>query len=132
MPSSFIAGRLTALGRPVKSGAGCKRASNWRRYWKRAGKGRRPSRSCCGVGTAARDTAVKKKIGQLLLSYGAPREAADVFRDVVRTDDRDADAYAGLGEAELALENYQEARDAFQKALQSESIGRKRARGSSI
>ena len=35
-----------------------------------------------------------------------------------QSDDRDADAYAGLGEAELALENYQEARDAFQKALQ--------------
>jgi CIC family chloride channel protein len=68
-------------------------------------------------GTAARDTTRKKKIGQLLLSYGAPREAADVFRDVVRTDDRDAEAYAGLGEAELALENYPEARDAFQKGL---------------
>ena len=66
---------------------------------------------------AAHDPTMKKKIGQLLLSYGAPREAADVFRDMVRTDDRDADAYAGLGEAELALENYQEARDAFQKAL---------------
>jgi chloride channel protein, CIC family len=65
----------------------------------------------------ARDAGVKKKIGQLLLSYGAPREAADVFRDLARTDDRDADAYAGLGEAELALENYQEARDAFQQAL---------------
>ena len=63
------------------------------------------------------DPTIKAKIGQLLLSYGAPREAADVFRNVVRTDDRDADGYAGLGEAELALENYPEARDAFQKAL---------------
>ena len=68
-------------------------------------------------GTAARDSTRKKKIGQMLLSYGAPREAADIFRDVVRTDDRDAEANAGLGEAELALENYTEARDAFQKAL---------------
>jgi chloride channel protein, CIC family len=66
---------------------------------------------------AAREPAVKKKIGQLLLSYSAPREAADVFRDMARTDDRDADAYTGLGEAELASENYQEARDAFLKAL---------------
>ncbi len=49
---------------------------------------------------------MKKKIGQLLLSYGAPREAADVFRNVAQTDDRDAAAYAGLGEAELAMENY--------------------------
>ena len=28
------------------------------------------------------------------------------------------EAYAGLGEAELAMENYQDARDAFQKALE--------------
>ena len=61
---------------------------------------------------------MKSKIGQLLLSYGAPREAADVFRNMVQTDDRDADAYAGLGEADLAMENYQDARNAFQKALQ--------------
>ncbi len=66
---------------------------------------------------ASHDHTVKKKIGQLLLNYGAPREAADVFQDVVRTDDRDAHGYAGLGQAELALENYQEARAAFQKAL---------------
>jgi CIC family chloride channel protein len=67
---------------------------------------------------AARDTTMKKKIGQLLLSYGAPREAADVFRNITQMDDRDADAYAGLGEAELAMDNYQDARDAFQNAVQ--------------
>jgi tetratricopeptide (TPR) repeat protein/CBS domain-containing protein len=70
------------------------------------------------LGPAAHDVPAQKKIGQLLLSYGAPRESADVFRNVVRMDDRDATAYAGLGEAELALENYQDARDAFQKALE--------------
>jgi tetratricopeptide (TPR) repeat protein len=70
------------------------------------------------LGPAARDTTMKNKIGQLLLSYGAPREAADVFQNMVQTDDRDADAYAGLGQAELALENYQGARTALQKALQ--------------
>ena len=70
------------------------------------------------LGSAAHDSSVKKKIGQLLLSYGAPREAADVFRNVVQTNDRDADAYAGLGEAELAMENYQDAGDAFHSALQ--------------
>ncbi len=69
------------------------------------------------LGPAAHDTAVRKKIGQMLLSYGAPREAADVFRNVAQTDHRDAEAYAGLGDAELAMENYQDARDAFQKAL---------------
>ena len=66
---------------------------------------------------ASHDHTIKEKIGQMLLSYGAPREAADVFQDIVRTNDGDAQGYAGLGQAELALENYQEARDAFQKAL---------------
>ena len=70
------------------------------------------------AGSAPRDTAVKNKIGQTLLSYGAIREAADIFRDVMKTDDRNADAYAGLGSADLALENYEEARDAFREALQ--------------
>ena len=70
------------------------------------------------LGPAARDATMKKKIGRLLLGYGAPREAADVFRNVVQMDDRDADAYAGLGASELALENYQGTRDAFHKALQ--------------
>ncbi len=68
------------------------------------------------LGTA-RDASVKSRIGQLLLSYGAPREAADVFRNIVQTGDRDASAHAGLGAAELAMDNYQDARDAFEQAL---------------
>jgi CIC family chloride channel protein len=63
------------------------------------------------------DTATRKKIGGLLLSYGAPREAADVFRNIILMDNRDANAYAGLGQAELALDSYQAAREAFQQAL---------------
>ena len=70
------------------------------------------------LGPAARDAPVRKKIAQLLLSYGAPREAADVFRTLARADDSDAAAYAGLGQAEFAMENYQEARDAFQNAFE--------------
>jgi chloride channel protein, CIC family len=70
------------------------------------------------VGSVPHDNAIKNKIGHTLLSYGATREAADVFRDVIKRDDRDVNAYAGLGAAELVLENYEEARDAFQKALQ--------------
>jgi chloride channel protein, CIC family len=69
------------------------------------------------LGPAASDLAVKQKIGQLLLGYGAPREAADVFRDITRAGNRNAQAYAGLGQAELALDNYYEARQAFEKAV---------------
>jgi tetratricopeptide (TPR) repeat protein/CBS domain-containing protein len=66
---------------------------------------------------AAREPEAKTKIGQTLLSYGSPVEAAEVFRDVLGANDRDTEVYQGLGAAELALENYPEARDAFQKAL---------------
>jgi tetratricopeptide (TPR) repeat protein len=66
-------------------------------------------------GSAGAGIPVQEKIGQLLLSYGAPREAAAVFRDVVRKDDRDANAYAGLGQAELAFENYPDARSALER-----------------
>jgi len=69
------------------------------------------------LGGAAHDTVLREKIGGRLLSYGAPREAADVFRNLIQSDDRDAQAYAGLGQAELALENYPEAHDAFENAL---------------
>ena len=48
---------------------------------------------------------------------GAPREAADVFRSLAQIDDRDAEAWAGLGAAELAMENYPDAGDALRKAL---------------
>jgi CIC family chloride channel protein len=58
------------------------------------------------------------ELASLLEKSGQLRDAADVFRDLLKTDDRNADAYVGLGTAELALENYQAARDAFQKALQ--------------
>jgi chloride channel protein, CIC family len=69
------------------------------------------------LGSAAHDVPMKQKIGDLLLSYGAPREAADVFRDITRTGSQSAQAYAGLGHAELALDNYFEARHAFEKAV---------------
>ena len=38
--------------------------------------------------------------------------------EVIKPDDRDANAFAGLGEADLALENYQDARNAFEKAVE--------------
>ena len=63
------------------------------------------------------DEAAKMRIGRLLLEHGSPRQAADVFRDVLRTNNRDARAWAGLGVAELVLEDYRAARNAFRNAL---------------
>jgi chloride channel protein, CIC family len=58
------------------------------------------------------------ELASLLEKTGQRQEAADVFRDVIKTDSRNAEAYARLGAIELALENYPAARDALQKALQ--------------
>jgi CIC family chloride channel protein len=63
-------------------------------------------------------TQARFELASLLEKNGQHREAAQTFRDVVKADDRNAEAYAGLGSAELALENYQDARDAFQKAVE--------------
>jgi len=63
------------------------------------------------------DAPAKRRIARSLLSYGAPRQAADVFRDLLRANARDADTYAGLGAAELAQEDYTGARGAFENAL---------------
>ncbi|MGH9662895.1 MAG: tetratricopeptide repeat protein, partial [Bryobacteraceae bacterium] len=69
------------------------------------------------AGEPGNDLAAKKKIGRMLLQYGSAAQSADVFRDVLRTAHRDADAYAGFGEAELALGNYRDAQTAFRRAL---------------
>jgi chloride channel protein, CIC family len=68
------------------------------------------------------------ELAPLLEKTGQLREAADIFREVLKTDGRNAVAYASLGAVELALENYPGARDAFQKALQwnpSDEISKK-------
>ncbi len=63
-------------------------------------------------------TEARFELASLLEKAGQRHEAADVFRDVLKADDRNAEAYARLGADELALENYQAARDAFRKAVE--------------
>jgi CIC family chloride channel protein len=63
------------------------------------------------------DDAAKKRIGRLLLEYGSPRQAADVFHDILHTNSRDAQSWASLGMAELAQEDYQTARNAFRNVV---------------
>jgi tetratricopeptide (TPR) repeat protein/CBS domain-containing protein len=65
---------------------------------------------------ARNNEAAKERIGRLLLDYGSPRQSADVFQDVLHTDSRDPHAWAGVGMAELALEDYRTARNAFRNA----------------
>jgi tetratricopeptide (TPR) repeat protein len=58
------------------------------------------------------------ELASLLQKSGQYLEAAAVFQELVKADDRDADAYAALGTAQLALGHYPDARDAYQNALQ--------------
>ena len=66
---------------------------------------------------ARNNAASKKRIGRLLLEYGSPRQAADVLHDVLRTNNGDAQAWASLGMAELAQDDYRAVRNAFRNAV---------------
>ena len=66
---------------------------------------------------ARNDDSAKKRIGRMLLEYGSPRQAADVFREVLRANSRDAQAWASLGTAELAQQEYESARNAYRSAV---------------
>jgi CIC family chloride channel protein len=69
------------------------------------------------LATLPNDLAFRKQVAPLLLAYGLPKEAADLFRDVARRDSQDPAAFAGLGEAEFDLGHYSAARDALSTAL---------------
>ncbi|MDQ6718338.1 MAG: tetratricopeptide repeat protein [Gemmatimonadota bacterium] len=60
---------------------------------------------------------VRRRIGHLLLAAGSPDRAATVFRELLRLDDSDADAYAGMGESAAARGNLRTARADFEEAL---------------
>jgi len=66
---------------------------------------------------ASADPATRKRIARLFLAAGSPSRASAIFRELVRRDRTDADAYEGLGDAELQQGNYGSARPAFAAAL---------------
>lgn len=51
----------------------------------------------------------RRRIAHLLITAGALSSAIATFRDLLRRDPRDADAYAGLGKAEFERGNYRTA-----------------------
>jgi len=63
------------------------------------------------------DAAVKTQVGRLLISYGLPHDAANLFGGVVAENKQDGDAYRGLGDAEYAQGDCAGARRAFQQAV---------------
>ena len=63
------------------------------------------------------DIQTRKRIARLYLLAGSPSRALDLFKDILRQQPQDFDAYAGLGEAEYARGNYRNARADFKVAL---------------
>ncbi|HNV03314.1 MAG TPA: chloride channel protein [Vicinamibacterales bacterium] len=57
-------------------------------------------------------------VGRRFLSLGADAQSASLFRAVITLDPARIDALLGLGEAELAQDNFEAARDAFRRAEQ--------------
>lgn len=58
---------------------------------------------------APTDVVTRKRIARLLIAAGSPSRAIEIFRDILRRDRHDADAYTGLGEAEFEGGNYRTA-----------------------
>jgi tetratricopeptide (TPR) repeat protein len=63
------------------------------------------------------DLEVRTRLGHLFLAAGSAPRAGEIFREILSQHPKDADAYAGLGEAEFAGANYQTAHNDFQTAL---------------
>jgi Flp pilus assembly protein TadD len=61
--------------------------------------------------------ALRERLGELFIAAGSPARAAAAFRDVLRRDPQNADAYAGIGDADMALGNFRAARADFAEAL---------------
>jgi Flp pilus assembly protein TadD len=66
---------------------------------------------------APNDPATRKQLGWWFLAAGSPNRAANVFRMVLHEQPADAEAYAGMGQAEFAQGNYGVARADFQMAV---------------
>jgi len=56
------------------------------------------------------DAAQRKRIAHLFVVAGSPSRAVAIFRELLRRDPRDADAYVGLAEAALSLGDFATAR----------------------
>ncbi len=73
--------------------------------------------------------ALRRRLGNLFILAGSPARAANMFREVLRHDPTDGEAYAGLGEAAMAAGNLRTARADFAEAVRlrrddTKSLGR--------
>ncbi len=66
------------------------------------------------------DPAVAKQVGRMLRDSGLNTQAASLYRGLLQRNPKDAGAWDGLGEAELAMKNFTAARTAFHNALRAD------------
>jgi Flp pilus assembly protein TadD len=74
------------------------------------------------------DAAQRKRIAHLFVVAGSPARAVAIFREVLRRDQRDAEAYVGLAEAALSIGDFATARTdllAAQKLMPADSTSLK-------
>jgi tetratricopeptide (TPR) repeat protein len=65
---------------------------------------------------APKDFQTRKRIARLYLVAGSPSRALDLFKEILREEPMDFDAYAGLGDAEFARGSFRAARTDFRAA----------------
>jgi chloride channel protein, CIC family len=64
------------------------------------------------------DPESQKDVGRMLIGFGLPREAVELYSNLLKTGPPDAAEYDGLGEAYFAVNDYRRANDAFRRALE--------------
>ncbi len=69
---------------------------------------------------AGDDIRLLHQIAPLYIEAGAPARAAELYNEITTKEPQDAEAWAGLGDAEFAQANYRLAERQFQKALKLE------------
>jgi Flp pilus assembly protein TadD len=73
--------------------------------------------------------ALRRRLGTLFILAGSPVRAAAMFREVLRRDSTDGEAYAGLGEAAIAAGNLRTARADLAEAVRlrpDDAVARRR------
>jgi tetratricopeptide (TPR) repeat protein len=68
---------------------------------------------------ARSDAPLARRIAPLFLQAGSPARAVQAYRDIIRADPSDADAYRALGEAELRAGDFRSAETAFLAAVRN-------------
>ncbi|MDM7996951.1 MAG: chloride channel protein [Acidobacteriota bacterium] len=69
------------------------------------------------IAESQEDIGIRKRASQLLLRYGFPDDAAQALQEILKKAPADAEAFAGLGQAQFALGNFSLAQRAFRSAL---------------